>query len=120
MMEKMKSTAAAAVDAAGDMGRKVGEKFEIVKINSRISELKGEIEKLYGVIGEKVYQTPGDTIEKAAFEQELKEIGDRYNQIKDCLYRTAELKGMVICPGCGKECEKEADFCSKCGTKLVK
>jgi len=118
VMDKVKSTAAAAAEAAGNMNKKVGNKREEARIGECIAQLKREISGLYESIGEKIYQSGAQEIRKSDFAEMTAAIEEKYIKIKEHLYRAAELKGMVLCPDCGRECDNEDAFCSKCGAKL--
>ncbi len=120
VVDKVKTTAAAAAEVANSIGKKASNRMEVARINAKIGELKKEIEALYESIGERVYQTNAEVVNKAIVAELIEAIDEKYIKIKDSLYRAAELKGLIICPSCGRECDNEDDFCSKCGAKLPK
>ena len=122
MLDKMKETAANVASGAADMASSVvksaGDMVELNKMNAAISAEKKKIEKLYTEIGEKCYQTAGDTIDKATFREQLKAIDAGYEAIKEMMEKSAELRRKKVCPNCGRECSMESAFCAACGTKL--
>ena len=82
-------------EMAETVDKTVSEQIESIKIKSKINALNDEIDDLYRSIGVKVYQS-----------------------IHQYLGRAAQIRGVVVCPDCGRECREEDTFCSKCGKKL--
>ena len=96
----------------------VSEQIESIKIKSKISSLNDEIDDFYRSIGIKVYQSTEENFTKDDFQAEIQNIEQRFDEIEQYLGRAARIRGVVICAGCGKECQLEDEFCSKCGRKL--
>ena len=88
------------------------------KVKSKISNLNDEIDDFYRSIGIKVYQSAEENFVKSDFQAEIQSIGQRFDEIEQYLGRAARIRGVVVCAGCGKECQLEDEFCSKCGRKL--
>ena len=105
-------------EMAETVDKTVSEQIESIKIKSKINALNDEIDDLYRRIGVKVYQSAEQSILKSAFEAEIKGIEERFESIHQYLGRAAQIRGVVVCPDCGKECRTEDTFCSKCGKKL--
>lgn len=120
VFDRMKQAANAAANAMGDMGKKAGEKVEIGKINSQIAALKRENTTLYQQIGEMVYQCPDDVFSKEACQEQIQKLEENYNKIQEMVLHSATLRGVIVCPSCGRECADSCGFCPGCGAKLEK
>ncbi len=90
---------------------------ETYQKNSRISDEKKALDKLYQAIGEVVYNADPDNAPEG--------LADEFAAVKQSRELIAELekeiqltKGVVICPQCGREATKGEVFCSACGAKL--
>lgn len=105
-------------DTAETVKKTAEEQVEVVKINSNIGNLRDQITAAYKAIGESVYQSEGDTISKAELQPQLDTIRECQEKIKELQARSAELRGVKVCPACKAECGAKAEFCAKCGTKL--
>lgn len=105
-------------EMADTVDKTVSEQIESIKIKSKVSALNDEIDDLYRAMGIKVYQAAGESIDKSEFEAEIKGITERFDTIHGYLGRAAQIRGVTVCPDCGKECHIEDMFCAKCGAKL--
>lgn len=105
-------------EMADTVDKTVSEQIESIKIKSKISSLNDEIDDFYRSIGIKVYQSAEENFVKSDFQAEIQNIEQRFDEIEQYLGRAARIRGVVICAGCGKECQLEDEFCSKCGRKL--
>ena len=105
-------------EMADTVDKTVSEQIESIKIKSKISNLNDEIDDFYRSIGIKVYQSAEENFTKSDFQAEIQSIGQRFDEIEQYLGRAARIRGVVVCAGCGKECQLEDEFCSKCGRKL--
>lgn len=116
---KVKGAGQVVVDAANGVMKDAGEKVEVSKINGKIADINRDIQKLYAVIGERIYKDGAESIQRGAFE-EIAQIDALHMEIEGLRARSAELRDMILCGGCGRECLASDEFCAKCGTKLEK
>lgn len=89
---------------------------EIGLLNKNISEYEGQISNLFLVIGKTYYNLYKDDSE--GFPQVI-EVTSLYNKIEETKKRIDELKGIVKCPNCDAEVDKDARFCCNCGHKII-
>ena len=115
---KVKAGASAAAGAVGSMTKKAGEKAEVSRIHTQIESLHKQIGDYYLEIGKEMYLV--HTKEKSEPDINLlfSQIDEAQVSIEELTQRSAELRGMQICSGCGRECLKEDCFCAKCGSQL--
>ena len=100
--------------------KKSGGMLELQKAKMQKAVLEGKLKDLYAKAGEfYVKNTPAGEVP-----EEMKELT---GQIEECLKaieegaaRISQLRGVVICPGCGAEVDADNSFCPKCGAKLEK
>lgn len=99
--------------------KKTKDVSEVAKLNTQISNLKAEAGQKYQALGERYFQLCGDAPpqELAELVADLKALNSK---IHDCEKEIQTLKGMIQCPNCGKLLERDAVFCSVCGTPLPK
>lgn len=110
--EKVAKTGKEAVD-------KTKELAQIVKLKANLRNLDKKAKTAYAKIGKeyvRLNEGKDDVIMPEVFE-EIANLKDEAAEIKK---QIRELKGLVVCPECGKEFENSADFCSACGTELNK
>ena len=105
-------------EMADTVDKTVSEQIESIKLKSKVNALNDEIDDLYRSIGIKVYQSAEQSIQRGDFEVEIRGIAERFDTIHQYLGRAAQIRGVIVCPGCGKECQLGDEFCSKCGQKL--
>ncbi len=100
-----------------DVAKKAKEVAEIANLNSQVSTKESTIKSTYVEIGKYVYENlkedaPAEIAEKfATIDGLMAEIADMKKTIQ-------ELKGVLVCPGCGKDVEAGAAFCPGCGSKM--
>jgi len=123
IMEKVKATAMTAAEAAGKAAdvasKKAGELLEVTKLNLQVFDLNTEIEIAFKEIGRNVYLThTGADVDPQVIEEKISAIDEKYARIAEIKKDLASKKRTVVCPNCGKECEKDDIFCRICGTSL--
>lgn len=100
-----------------DLSKKAGKIYEAQKLQSRISGEERMIEKIKGDIGSLIYSRYKENTE---LDDELlvlcEEIDQHLAAIRGYKDEMADLKGRKICPSCGKSVDRDAAFCSYCGT----
>ena len=100
-----------------DVAKKAKEVAEIANLNSQIATKETTIKSTYVEIGKYVYENlkedvPAEIAEKfATIDGLLAEIAELKKSIQ-------ELKGVQVCPNCGKDVEADSAFCPGCGNKM--
>ena len=85
-----------------------------------ISDLKSQINTIFIVIGETVYQKhtrEGEYDITKEIEEKCTKIDVLSDEIESNLKQCLELKDKRQCPSCFAEIEKDVKFCPKCGAK---
>lgn len=94
--------------------QKVGETYQV---NNKLNDEKKALTKLYAAIGKHIYhldtQTPPEGLE-----DEFAAVKATQENIRQLTEQLNRLKGIVICPQCGREASREEKFCAGCGTRL--
>ena len=123
LIEKVKASAITAAESAGKVAdsaaKKAGEFVETAKLNLKVFDLNTDIELGYKEIGKNVYMTHiGAEIDAESIETKLAELDEKFAKIDLLKAELAARKSTITCPGCGKECGKNDEYCSACGTSL--
>ena len=123
LLEKAKLTAGLAADsavkAAGIVSQKGNQLVEKTKRGFQVFDLNNEVELLMRDIGRMVYLThTGAETDEAALEEKLAQIDEKYAQLAALKEEQEAAKPTVICPVCGKSCDKNDLYCRICGEKL--
>jgi rubrerythrin len=85
----------------------------------QVFDLNNEVELLMREIGRMVYLThTGAETDEAALEEKLAQIDEKYAQLAALKEEQEAAKTTVICPVCGKSCDKNDLYCRICGEKL--
>jgi len=100
-----------------DVVQKTKDNADVKKLNKTISDAEKTIEKLYSQLGKSYFELHPDDPEDA-LSQLVEEIQLAQLTILNCQKEIQHLKGICICTNCGATLEKEALFCSRCGTKV--
>ena len=113
LLEKAKLTAGIAADtavkAAGVVSQKGTQLVEKTKRSFQVFDLNNEVELLMRDIGRMVYLThTGAETDEAALEEKLTALKEEQEA----------QKSTVVCPVCGKACDKNDLYCRVCGEKL--
>ena len=114
------ATAAEAVSRAADAAtQKAGELADATKLNLQLFDRNTELEALFKDLGKIVYLThTGAETDEAALEEKLAQIDEKYAQLSALKEEQEAAKATVICPVCGKSCDKNDLYCRVCGEKL--
>lgn len=100
-----------------DVAKKTKDLTEVAKLNSQISKEESTIEQKYREIGKAFYEKYGNT-EDSELKELCTDVKNGYEKIEELKKQLNSLKGLTICPRCGKENESTASFCSSCGEVL--
>ena len=107
---KLTQTSQTAVQKTKDMA-------EIVRLSGQIAEEEKKIEQLYREIGETYYRQFADK-DEVLFRDPVKEIRDAEAAVAAMRENVRQLKGVQVCPACGKEQPNGIAYCSSCGVKM--
>ncbi len=112
-------TGKAATRAAGAASKTATGVMETTKLNLQIFDLNAEIEVLYKELGRMVYDVHGGAqADQEEMKAKLTGIDERLARIEEIRAQLNEVKKETVCPNCGKECPRDAAFCSSCGAQL--
>ena len=94
--------------------QRVGETYQV---NNKLNDEKRALNKLYAAIGKHIYQ--GDEQNPPqGLEDEFAAIKSTLETISQLTEQLNKLKGIVVCPECGREATRDEKFCAGCGSKL--
>lgn len=100
-----------------DVVQKTKDTAEVLKLNNMIADAEKSIENLYTQLGKAYFELYADSPEDA-LAQIVNDIKLAQTTITDCQREIQQLKGLYSCTNCGANLEKDALFCSRCGTKV--
>ncbi|MDF2472340.1 MAG: hypothetical protein K0R21_122 [Anaerocolumna sp.] len=89
--------------------KKAKEVTENVKLNAQIREQENKLKDAYAVIGKLYYEENRDAQEE--------KYADAFKTIEQIIEKIIELKGTQTCENCGTQVDKDAVYCSKCGSR---
>ena len=107
------------VSVSKDATQKAKDISELARIRMEIRSKQDYLNKLFLEIGKIYYDAHKDDEEKE-FKEQMLLVKDAQEVIEELKQQLGQIKGMVKCTECGQDMPMEADYCSKCGTKLVK
>lgn len=108
-----------AKSAAQTVGKMAGQFVDMSKLRINLSELNGEINRRYQELGQYIYETQkAGKVDEAEVEDKIAGIDELYTQFAAVSAQLAALQNKITCPGCGKQMDADATFCSHCGMKL--
>ena len=91
---------------------------EVTKLNLEVSTLNQKIKEIHTQVGAYVLEK-GLLSEDESIAEWAGKAADLKAEMEMNLDRINELKGVVICPGCGAAVPNTSRFCPKCGTAMV-
>ncbi|WP_058486915.1 zinc ribbon domain-containing protein [Defluviitalea phaphyphila] len=96
-----------------------GEIYKTTKINIELGKEQENLKSLYYEIGKKVHEIYqyGGSLGKF-FDEKYLEIKEVEEKIEELQNKIEELKKVRICLKCGKEVDRGAKFCPKCGNRM--
>ena len=112
-------TAQVAANTAQAAVKKSGELVETAKVKYAIFDLKNEIRSLYEKIGTEVYNNYAGNAEVSETVNRLcAEIDGCHARIAELTRQLGDLKKMVSCARCGRQCQIDMEYCPYCGSRL--
>lgn len=104
------------LSASKDAAQKAKDLSDLARLRMDIRSKEDYINQQYQQIG-KVYYARHKDDETPKYEQIalIREAEVLLNELKQQL---GQIKGVQKCPQCGSDMPQEAEYCSKCGTKL--
>ncbi len=122
-LEKVKSTASIAGEAAGrtldTAGKKASDMWEITRLNLQISDLQHDINKNMQSIGQLVYSAHLDpNTDTDSVDDLLATVDKDQNAIQEINQRINELKQIKICAKCSQKLSRDDRYCRYCGTSM--
>lgn len=125
IFDKIKDGATKAKDSATKIAREVAKRttnaITHTKLAFAVNETQNKIKDIYGEIGKNLYAKYLDGKECGdEFSDSFDQLDKLMDEVEALNAKIAELKNSLKCPECGAYNPTEADFCSKCGARLVK
>lgn len=103
-----------AKSAAAVVSKKAGEIIDLSKLRISLASLRSELSKQYQALGEAVFNN--DPVEEIdAIKEEITAVKQNISDIEDIL---SNARNSVTCPACGEKLNKNARYCSTCGTAI--
>ncbi len=123
LLQKVRSTAAVAGDAAADVayatGKKATELLSAAKLRIRIAGLQGDVNTALREAGELLYAThtgnPTDSDVLLAKLSEIDELKAQIARLEEALGRET---AAPVCPTCNAKAKEGDPFCGECGGPL--
>lgn len=109
----------AVTKATRDLSGKAQELADTAKLNSKISDAKSLMKRVYAQIGEEYYKAHKDDADNE-FAEKFRMISEAEESIAAYRSELDRMKGTVRCTSCGASVSKDALFCPKCGAKVEK
>ena len=109
----------AVTKATRDLSGKAQELADTAKLNSKISDAKSLMKRVYAQIGEEYYKAHKDDADNE-FAEKFRMISEAEGSIAAYRSELDRMKGTVRCTSCGASVSKDALFCPKCGAKVEK
>ncbi|MCL2286074.1 MAG: zinc ribbon domain-containing protein [Firmicutes bacterium] len=96
-----------------------GDLLKSTKLSMNLSTEENNLKNLYSEIGKKVHEIYqyGGSLGKF-FDEKYLEIEASERKIADIKEQISVIKGTRICSKCGKNVDRTAEFCQKCGIRV--
>lgn len=92
---------------------------DALKLNNQIAESERAVSAYCDIIGREYYLKHASGGWDPDFDEMFIGIIGEKEKIVNCKIQLRAMRGVVECPGCGRELASDMNFCSHCGTKLV-
>lgn len=101
-----------------DVVQKTKDTAESLRLSNAVSDEEKRVQSLYQEIGKRYFELYADSCaeEFATLVQDIKNAHTTIANYNDQIKR---IKGIVSCPNCGSDVDRNAPFCSNCGTRIV-
>ena len=100
-----------------EVAQKAKDLTDVTKLNAQVSAEEKTINELYFKIGKAYYESHCDGPVEPAFEELFGQVESARQRITQTREQIREIKGVRLCPGCGKEIGDDVAFCPNCGHK---
>ena len=107
------------ISVSKDATQRAKDISELARLRMEIRAKQDYLNKLYVEIG-KIYYDAHKEDEEKEFKEQMLLVKDALEVLDELKQQLGQIKGTVKCAACGQDMPVEADYCSKCGTKLVK
>ena len=107
------------VSVSKDATQKAKDLSDLARLRMEMRAKKDYINKLYQEIGKLYYELHKDD-ENKEFDDHMQLVKEALDSLEELNRQAGQIKGTVRCENCSQYMPVEADFCSKCGAKLVK
>lgn len=104
-------------NAGQTIAQKSKDVVDTAKLNSSINDEQKKITAAYEKIG-KLYVERHSDCPEPEFVEYFDAIKASEDVIAECQQKLKDLKGVTICPACGKEVDNDAMFCPNCGNRM--
>ena len=112
--EKVEDTIEKGIKTGSESYKKMTEKSRIKK---EVARLTNEMNNIYIGIGKKVFTEQPDSQQ---FKSQFDNIRAKEREIANLNSLLSDLEDKIPCPQCGELVTKDARFCDKCGTRIVR
>lgn len=110
-----------AKDFASAAGSKAQEMAELTKLRLQAAQLRSDLDANYLKMGEIVYELKkADTENEDLIAMCIAEIDAQHKELEELNQKIDDLKNEVKCPECMASNPKEALYCSRCGSALIR
>ncbi|MDR1531250.1 MAG: zinc-ribbon domain-containing protein [Clostridiales bacterium] len=115
-MDNLKETA---IKLATNIQKTSREFLKTTKMSIAITNEEERLKSIYIDIGKKVHEIYmyGGTLGKV-FDEKYADILACETRLQELRDKLDDLKGTSTCPKCGKNAERDAEFCPRCGMKM--
>ncbi len=109
-----------AKQAANVVGKKTGELVDTSKLKLQAAEINGDIRRSFEALGRALYEARKQDIQTTEeIDDIILLINHRYDELDEVNEQLTKLSSKTACPRCGEMNVKSANFCSRCGEKLL-
>lgn len=122
LLERIRTTACAAADAAADTarvaGKKAGQMVDVAKLNVQLFDANGELDAVLRRLGGVMYDAHRSRENTDSVDELLAQADEIDRRREELRQKIAALRQSRTCAACGGVCGKEDKFCKNCGAAL--
>ena len=100
------------------VAKKAKEVSEVATLTATVEKEKINLDKLYMQAGKQMYEEKREIL-ASNFPASVAKIDETIKKIDDAKEAIKVAKGVSVCPGCGKEVERNVRFCPYCGASMI-